>query len=97
VPCYAEIAVPCYVVLCCAVLCAEVVAVGHDVDLALLTVEDDDFWVGTEGAMKPLKLGDVPQLQVCTVCRVCTVFRAEMRPILRPESHEHARGRWKTG
>lgn len=37
---------------------------GHDVDLALLTVEDDAFWVGTDGPMKPLKLGDVPQLQV---------------------------------
>jgi hypothetical protein len=38
--------------------------VGHDVDLALLTVEDDDFWVGSDGPMKPLKLGDIPQLQV---------------------------------
>lgn len=37
---------------------------GHDVDLALLTVEDEEFWVGTEGPMKPLKLGGVPQLQV---------------------------------
>lgn len=37
---------------------------GHDVDLALLTVEDDAFWVGNDGPMKPLKLGDVPQLQV---------------------------------
>lgn len=62
--------------LYCAVLCAEVVAVGHDVDLALLTVEDDDFWVGTEGAMKPLKLGDVPQLQVCTVRMLLNVFEA---------------------
>jgi hypothetical protein len=50
--------------------------VGHDVDLALLTVEDDDFWVGTEGAMKPLKLGDVPQLQVCTVRMLLNVFEA---------------------
>eukprot|EP00878_Enallax_costatus_P016372 GHUV01017172.1.p1 GENE.GHUV01017172.1~~GHUV01017172.1.p1 ORF type:complete len:392 (+),score=60.76 GHUV01017172.1:73-1248(+) len=44
---------------------ADVIAVGHDVDLALLTVEDEDFWLGTEGTeiMKPLQLGDVPQLQ----------------------------------
>ena len=50
----------------CPTLCAAaVVAVGHDVDLALLTVEDDDFWASAEGGtMKPVKLGDVPQLQV---------------------------------
>eukprot|EP00879_Flechtneria_rotunda_P025705 GHRR01027342.1.p1 GENE.GHRR01027342.1~~GHRR01027342.1.p1 ORF type:complete len:465 (+),score=120.89 GHRR01027342.1:586-1980(+) len=46
---------------------ADVVGVGHDVDLALLTVEDDDFWTGGDdgaaGSMKPLQLGDVPQLQ----------------------------------
>jgi hypothetical protein len=50
---------------CCCVLPSDVVGVGHDVDLALLTVEDEDFWLGTEGPMKPLQLGDVPQLQVC--------------------------------
>jgi hypothetical protein len=44
----------------------DVVGVGHDVDLALLTVEDEAFWEGGEdaGPMKPLQLGDVPQLQV---------------------------------
>lgn len=44
---------------------ADVVGVGHDVDLALLTVEDEAFWEGSEegGPMKPLQLGDVPQLQ----------------------------------
>jgi hypothetical protein len=44
----------------------DVVGVGHDVDLALLTVEDEAFWQGGEdaGHMKPLQLGDVPQLQV---------------------------------
>ncbi|KAF6257274.1 trypsin-like cysteine/serine peptidase domain-containing protein [Scenedesmus sp. NREL 46B-D3] len=44
---------------------ADVVGVGHDVDLALLTVEDDAFWESGEdaGSMKPLQLGDVPQLQ----------------------------------
>jgi hypothetical protein len=46
---------------------ADVVAVGHDVDLALLTVDDEAFWVGNEGPMKPLQLGDVPQLQVRAV------------------------------
>jgi hypothetical protein len=47
-----------------------VVGVGHDVDLALLTVEDDAFWEGGEegGPMKPLQLGDVPQLQVRFQC-----------------------------
>jgi hypothetical protein len=47
-------------------LSTDVVGVGHDVDLALLTVEDDAFWEGGEdaGPMKPLQLGDVPQLQV---------------------------------
>ena len=38
------------------------VAVGHAVDLALLTVSDDSFW--TEPTpMLPLALGDVPTLQ----------------------------------
>lgn len=48
------------------VILADVVGVGHDVDLALLTVEDEAFWEGSEegGPMKPLQLGDVPQLQV---------------------------------
>jgi hypothetical protein len=39
-----------------------VVAVGHDCDLALLTVTDPDFWA-TPGAMLPLELGEVPALQ----------------------------------
>ncbi|PKA61591.1 Protease Do-like 10, mitochondrial [Apostasia shenzhenica] len=38
---------------------AEVQAVGHECDLALLTVESDDFWDG----MSFLELGDVPFLQ----------------------------------
>jgi hypothetical protein len=39
-----------------------VVAVGHAVDLALLTVSDEGFW--TEPTpMLPLALGDIPQLQ----------------------------------
>lgn len=39
-----------------------VVAVGHAVDLALLTVSDETFW--TEPTpMLPLQLGDVPTLQ----------------------------------
>lgn len=50
----------------CSAFFTDVIGVGHDVDLALLTVEDDDFWLGTDGneVMKPLQLGDVPQLQV---------------------------------
>lgn len=39
-----------------------VVAVGHAVDLALLTVRDDSFWV-EPAPMLPLALGDVPTLQ----------------------------------
>jgi S1-C subfamily serine protease len=42
---------------------AEVVAVGHDVDLALLTVPDEGFWQ-QPGPMKPLRLAEgVPKLQ----------------------------------
>jgi hypothetical protein len=35
---------------------AKVVGVGHDCDLALLTVSDEEFWTSVE----PLELGDVP-------------------------------------
>lgn len=47
-----------------------VVAVGHAVDLALLTVADDSFWVEPT-PMLPLALGDVPALQenVLVRCR----------------------------
>lgn len=38
---------------------ARVVAVAHEVDLALLAVEDPAFWDGTEG----LELGDLPYAQ----------------------------------
>ncbi|XP_002971553.2 protease Do-like 10, mitochondrial [Selaginella moellendorffii] len=38
---------------------AKVQAVGHECDLALLRVDDDDFWEGIE----PLELGDIPFLQ----------------------------------
>ncbi|GBF95989.1 protease Do-like mitochondrial [Raphidocelis subcapitata] len=41
---------------------ADVVAVGHAVDLALLTVADDAFW-NEPTRMLPLQLGDVPTLQ----------------------------------
>ena len=37
---------------------ASVAAVGHECDLAILTVEDDKFWEG----MLPLKFGGVPEL-----------------------------------
>ena len=38
---------------------AQVLAVGHECDLAVLTVEDDDFWQGVNA----LELGSVPNLQ----------------------------------
>ncbi|XP_004293434.1 PREDICTED: protease Do-like 10, mitochondrial-like [Fragaria vesca subsp. vesca] len=38
---------------------AQVEAVGHECDLAILSVESDKFWEG----MNPLELGDIPLLQ----------------------------------
>lgn len=38
---------------------AEVQAVGHECDLAILVVDNGEFWEG----MNPLELGDVPSLQ----------------------------------
>jgi S1-C subfamily serine protease len=38
---------------------AEVQAVGHECDLALLSVESEEFWEG----MHFLELGDIPYLQ----------------------------------
>ncbi|MED6183275.1 Protease Do-like 10, mitochondrial [Stylosanthes scabra] len=38
---------------------AEVKAVGHECDLAILTVESEEFWDG----MNPLELGEIPLLQ----------------------------------
>lgn len=38
---------------------AEVLAVGTDCDIALLTVHDDEFWKGVE----PLRFGPLPRLQ----------------------------------
>jgi len=38
---------------------ASVLAVGHECDLAILTVEDDEFWRN----LQPLKIGAVPELQ----------------------------------
>ncbi|KAK7271625.1 hypothetical protein RJT34_27678 [Clitoria ternatea] len=38
---------------------AEVKAVGHECDLAILVVESEEFWDG----MNPLELGDIPFLQ----------------------------------
>lgn len=37
---------------------ASVIAVGHECDLAMLTVEDATFWEGLE----PLKFGNIPEL-----------------------------------
>ncbi|KAG2493576.1 hypothetical protein HYH03_008095 [Edaphochlamys debaryana] len=41
---------------------ADVQAVAHDCDLALLSVEDESFW-STPTSMLPLELGPVPELQ----------------------------------
>eukprot|EP00955_Chlamydomonas_euryale_P090597 364557-Chlamydomonas_euryale.AAC.9 len=41
---------------------AEVQAVGHDCDLAILSVDDDAFW-SLPTAMLPLQLGELPALQ----------------------------------
>lgn len=38
---------------------AEVLAVGTDCDIALLTVHDDEFWTG----VTPLRFGPLPRLQ----------------------------------
>lgn len=38
---------------------AEVQAIGHECDLALLTVENEEFWDG----MIFLQLGDIPYIQ----------------------------------
>ncbi len=41
---------------------AHVQAVGHDCDLALLSVEDEAFWANPT-SIKPLALGPLPALQ----------------------------------
>ena len=38
---------------------AEVLAIGTECDIALLSVEDDEFWEEVE----PLELGPLPRLQ----------------------------------
>eukprot|EP01089_Gocevia_fonbrunei_P021436 TRINITY_DN8341_c0_g1_i1.p1 TRINITY_DN8341_c0_g1~~TRINITY_DN8341_c0_g1_i1.p1 ORF type:complete len:156 (-),score=28.98 TRINITY_DN8341_c0_g1_i1:96-563(-) len=38
---------------------AKIIAVGHPCDLAVLTVPEEEFWVG----LTPLEFGDVPHLQ----------------------------------
>lgn len=35
---------------------------GHDCDLAILSVEDEAFWTSPT-SMLPLRMGDVPALQ----------------------------------
>jgi hypothetical protein len=40
---------------------AEVLAIGTECDIALLTVKDSTFWEG----VSPLQLGPLPRLQVC--------------------------------
>lgn len=43
---------------------AEVLAIGVECDIALLTVKDETFWEG----VKPLSFGPLPRLQV--LCQV---------------------------
>lgn len=44
---------------------AEVLAIGIECDIALLTVKDETFWEG----VNPLAFGPLPRLQVyCTDC-----------------------------
>ncbi|GBG73082.1 hypothetical protein CBR_g12798 [Chara braunii] len=42
---------------------AQVLAIGHECDIALLSVEDEGFWKGVE----PLKFGSLPRLQDAVV------------------------------
>ena len=46
---------------------AEVLAIGIECDIALLTVKDETFWEG----VNPLAFGPLPRLQVC--CAGCLV------------------------
>ena len=46
---------------------AEVLAIGIECDIALLTVKDETFWEG----VNPLAFGPLPRLQVC--CTGCLV------------------------
>lgn len=41
----------------------QVLAIGPECDIALLSVEDEDFWKGVE----PLRFGSLPRLQVSVV------------------------------
>jgi hypothetical protein len=44
-------------------------AVGHDCDLALLSVDDEEFWAAPT-AIRPLALGPLPALQQVRACLV---------------------------
>lgn len=46
---------------------AQVLAIGTDCDIALLTVEDEAFWEG----VTPLELGPLPTLQVQLRTKAC--------------------------
>lgn len=43
---------------------AQVLAIGVECDIALLTVEDETFWEG----VSPLDFGPLPRLQVTQLC-----------------------------
>ncbi|KAM9959095.1 hypothetical protein ACTFIR_000149 [Dictyostelium discoideum] len=74
---------------------AKLVSSAHDYDLAMLTVEDDEFWEG----LIPLELGDLPDLQdTITVVgfptggsNICVTQGVVSRIDLQPYAHSETR------
>jgi hypothetical protein len=61
--------------------CTGVLASGHDCDLSVLTVEDEEFWNSPDlPAMMPLEFGGVPQLQAGGPC-CCLRHMPHMLPL----------------
>lgn len=50
---------------------AQVLGVGHDCDLALLTVAEEDFW---KDAASPLVLGDIPVRSISHLFIISNTF-----------------------
>ncbi|KAM9997638.1 hypothetical protein ACTFIY_007286 [Dictyostelium cf. discoideum] len=74
---------------------AKLISSAHDYDLAMLTVEDDEFWEG----LIPLELGDLPDLQdTITVVgfptggsNICVTQGVVSRIDLQPYAHSETR------
>ena len=49
---------------------ASVLAIGHECDLALLSVDDDSFWEDLD----PLSFGELPALQVVKISFICECY-----------------------